>query len=166
MPSLKQLKCTIEKGADNTPLNEFGTKYHDGAVETFVRVPPKPTSFSVHLKSTGYIAPGLAMFVFMDGVSQCNRNRRGLVIPETVAASADAEIDFRVRQKEDKLENSKFIGREWSFQQLNIGKATASSQFLGFFSCSNSSSESNHKSRPRCPGRRGHHRSRRPSLPW
>lgn len=122
MPVLKQLRCSIEKGSDNIPLTEYETKYHDGFVETFVRVPADPISFSVHLTSNGYIAPGLAMFVYMDGIAQCNRNRRGLVIPEINIASTETEIDFRVRQKEDKLEGRKFIGREWSFAQLNRGE--------------------------------------------
>lgn len=63
------------------------------------------------------------MFVFMDGVAQCNRNRRGLVIPDEKTTSAQTEIDFRVRQKEDKFDDRRFIGREWSFAQLNTSES-------------------------------------------
>lgn len=121
MPALKQLTCTVETGADNIPLTEYKTEYADGFVETYIRVPSNEATFSIHLKSHGYIAPGLAMFVFMDGIPQCNRNRRGLTIPTASSKPFDTEIDFRVRQKEDRVDSRKFIGREWTFAQLNTG---------------------------------------------
>lgn len=122
MPSLKQLTCNIEKGTDNIPLTEYNTKYADGLVTSYVRVPSQSTTFSIHLTSSGYIAPGLAMFVFMDGVPQCNRNMRGLVIPDGTTAASETEIDFRVRQKEDKFDERRFIGRAWTFQGLNTSQ--------------------------------------------
>lgn len=75
----------------------------------------------MHLTSSGYIAPGLAMFVFADGVLQCNRNRVNLVVPSEDTKREETEIDFRVRQKEDKIGEGKWIGREWTFEELQTG---------------------------------------------
>lgn len=121
MPTLKQLTCQIERGPLNLPLREYNTKYADGFVETHIIVPTQPSPFSVHLTSDGYIAPGLAMFVYIDGVPQCNRNRRGLIAPTMDSKLLETNIDFRVRQKEDKVSDGKYIGREWSFEALNTG---------------------------------------------
>jgi hypothetical protein len=46
MPSLKDLNCSIELSDNQRVLQEFGTIYGDGFVETFVPVPGKPQSFS------------------------------------------------------------------------------------------------------------------------
>ena len=46
-----------------TALNEFNTRYADGMVETYLAVPEVATAFTVNLRSKGYIAPGIAMFV-------------------------------------------------------------------------------------------------------
>jgi hypothetical protein len=61
MPSLKDLDCSIELAADQKTLQEFGTTYADGLVETFVPVPCGESSFSIHLTSSKFIAPGIAM---------------------------------------------------------------------------------------------------------
>lgn len=62
MPLLKDLNCSIELADTGHPLQEFGNSYGDGFVETFVPVPRKPQSFSVHLTSEKFIAPGVAMY--------------------------------------------------------------------------------------------------------
>ena len=122
MPTLKQLTCQIELTESNRPLPEFGTTYSDGFVQTFVALPTtSSTPFSIHLTSKGYIAPGLAMFVYMDGVYQCNRNQQGLKLPTDTAKPGASEIDFRVRQKETKLDDGSYLGKEWRFEKLNIG---------------------------------------------
>ena len=64
MPTLKQLTCNVEWTGSSLPLQEYHTIYADGYVETFIAVPATPTTFSIHLRSHGYIAPGLAMFVY------------------------------------------------------------------------------------------------------
>lgn len=122
MPTLKQLTCTIEWAGSGVPLKEYSTAYSDGFVQTYVAIPPVSTAFNVHLKSNGYIAPGLAMFVYMDGVYQCNRNRRNLRIPDGTMPRKCTEVDFRVRQKEEKREDGSFLGKEWRFEKLNIGE--------------------------------------------
>ncbi|GAB7357041.1 hypothetical protein MBLNU459_g7864t1 [Dothideomycetes sp. NU459] len=105
MPTLKQVSCSIELQGTNVPLEEYGTRYGDGHVEAFVSVPTEEVGFSIHLTSERYIAPGLAMFVYIDGQYQCNRNRRGLVIPEKDTPPNHYQVDLRVRQKEDKQPN-------------------------------------------------------------
>lgn len=128
MPSLKQLSCSVELGSTNTKLTEYGTNYGDGHVTSYIAVPTEEVNFSVHLTSSGYIASGLAMFVYMDGQYQCNRNRRGLVVPGRRVSPEYYEVDLRVRQKETKQPDGSFLGRDWTFHGLNLGKLYGSSR--------------------------------------
>lgn len=123
MPILRQISCHIHLTDPlNTKLEERRTKYGDGFVETFVAVPDEPSEFCIALTSSGFIAPGISMFVFMDGQYQCNRNRRGLVIPGKGVPSFQTEVKFVVRQKEHKRADGKFVGRPWRFEKLNVGR--------------------------------------------
>lgn len=126
MPTLKQLTCHIERGSSNTPLREYSTKYGDGVVSTFVGIPSQPTTFSVHLMSSGFIAPGIAMFVYIDGEYQCNRNRRDLLRPGPDVDRQSTEVNLRVRQKEVKDGDGQFIAHAWKFEKLDIGISTQS----------------------------------------
>ena len=65
---------------------------------------------------------GLAMFVYMDGEYQCNRNRHNLKIPDGTTTSRQTEVNFRVRQKEAIQANGTFAGSQWKFRELNIGR--------------------------------------------
>lgn len=121
MPSLKDVNCAIELTESQHSLREFGTIYGDGFVETFVPVPSKPQSFSVHLTSNKFIAPGVAIFVYVDGVYQCNRNRQDLKLRKP--SDSRSLVDFRVRQKEEKQKDGSMIAREWTFDKLNIGQS-------------------------------------------
>jgi hypothetical protein len=121
MPKLNQLECSIEIGRTNTELTAYDSRYGDKTLECYVAVPTDDVNFSIHLTSTGYIAPGLAMFVYIDGQYQCNRNRVGLVVPNNDTSTEEYLIDFRARQKEEKVGSEHFIGRDWSFSPLNIG---------------------------------------------
>ena len=124
MPTLKQVTCSVE--CDNTVrLREHGTLYSDGFVSTYIVVPPQPTKFSIHVTSEGFIARGLAIYVFIDGVPQCNRNRTDLLYPCAGLKKSDYEVKFRIRQKEEKLADGKWVAREWTFADLNIGKITS-----------------------------------------
>ncbi|KAI9663602.1 MAG: hypothetical protein M1821_007092 [Bathelium mastoideum] len=123
MPSLNGITCQIELSGSDLPLREHQTSYGDGYVQTFVAVPSMRTGFSIHLTSQGYIAPGLGMFVFMDGLYQCNRYRHGLVVPSKDSPKHQTEVDLRVRQKEDSKGNGNFIGRDWTFEKLNTVSA-------------------------------------------
>ena len=121
MPTLKQITCHVEWSDSDLPLHEYQTIYADGFVETYVAVPPISTAFSVHLRSRGYIAPGLAMFVYMDGEYQCNRNRSNLKIPSEAKKSKQTEVDFKVRQKEELMPDGSFSGKQWKFESLRTG---------------------------------------------
>ncbi|KAH0558851.1 hypothetical protein GP486_004515, partial [Trichoglossum hirsutum] len=129
MPKLKQLLCSVEHVDSNVPFHEYGTSYGDGFVQTHIVVPAAPVRFTLHLTSTGYIAPGMAMFVFMDGVYQCNRNVDGLVPPGEGTERSQTEIDFLVRQKEQMLNDDMWLGREWSFEMFNIADSTIAPPF-------------------------------------
>ncbi|KAF2831510.1 hypothetical protein CC86DRAFT_314922, partial [Ophiobolus disseminans] len=121
MPHLKDLDCSIELSDSQRKLQEFGTNYGDGFVETFVPVPIKPQSFSIHLTSEKFIAPGISMYVFVDGVYQCNRNRQDLKLRK--ASDSRSLVDFRVRQKEEKQGDGSMIAREWKFEKLDTASA-------------------------------------------
>lgn len=121
MPHLKDLDCSIELSNDSRKLQEFGTTYGDGFVETFVPVPSKPQSFSIHLTSDNFIAPGISMYVFVDGVYQCNRNRQDLKLRK--GSDSRSLVDFRVRQKEEKQKDGSMIAREWKFEKLDTSES-------------------------------------------
>lgn len=123
MPTLKQITCNVEWTSSNAPLHEYQTIYADGFVETYVAVPPIPAQFSIHLRSHGYIAPGLAMFVYMDGEYQCNRNRSNLKTPSEARTWKQTEVDFQVRQREEVMPNGSFSGKQWKFELLRTGKS-------------------------------------------
>jgi hypothetical protein len=118
MPSLKDLNCVIELSESQQELRELGTIYGDGFVETFVPVPSKLQSFSIHLTSNKFIAPGIAIFVYVDGVYQCNRNRQNWKLRKP--SDSRSLVDFRVRQKEERQKDDSMIAREWAFDKLNI----------------------------------------------
>ncbi|EUC50961.1 hypothetical protein COCMIDRAFT_506 [Bipolaris oryzae ATCC 44560] len=121
MPSLKDLNCSIELSQPQHALPEYGTTYGDGFVETFVPVPHQPQSFSIHLTSNTFIAPGIAIFVYVDGVYQCNRNRQDIK-PRKPSGSRSL-VDFRVRQKEERQKDGSMIAREWTLDNLDITSA-------------------------------------------
>ena len=73
------------------------------------------------IRLTMTLLAGLAMFVYMDGEYQCNRNRRNLRIPDENTRPRQTEIDFRVRQKEELQPDGTFCGQQWKFRELNIG---------------------------------------------
>ncbi|KAI9709326.1 MAG: hypothetical protein M1820_003446 [Bogoriella megaspora] len=128
MPQLKQLNCQIELSGSDLPLREYHTRYGDGFVDTFVAIPAENAKFNIHLTSHGYIAPGLGIYVFIDGVYQCNRFRNDLVIPDGHSPAYATEVDFRVRQKEEPRGGGSFTGREWTFEKLNTVSADKASK--------------------------------------
>lgn len=121
MPTLKQITCSIQLGPSDTKLKEYGHRFTDGGVEAFVAVPDTKIPFNVRVTSSGYIAPGLAAYVFMDGQYQCNRNRQRLQLPAPGMSARDYEVDFRLRQKEEKTAEGTFVAREWTFAELRTG---------------------------------------------
>ncbi|EME49371.1 hypothetical protein DOTSEDRAFT_76701 [Dothistroma septosporum NZE10] len=123
MPTLKQITCSIQLGPTDTTLKEYGHRFTDGGVQAFVAVPATKIPFNVRVTSCGYIAPGLAAYVFMDGQYQCNRNRQRLQFPALGTSARDYEVDFRLRQKEDRTAEGTFVAREWTFAELKTDDA-------------------------------------------
>lgn len=124
MPTLKQLTCTVEWSASglSLPLQEHGTAYFDGLVETYIAIPAVSTPFAIRLRSDGYIAPGLSMFVYIDGEYQCNRGRNNLKIPSGTTQKHQTNVDFIVRQKEEVIPGGQFLGRQWMFGEPSRGQ--------------------------------------------
>ena len=133
MPRLKQIACTIDWAETNVPFSEYGTVYGDGVVETYIAVPAKPQPFTVHLKSHGHIAEGLATLIYIDGEYQCNRNRVNLKPFKKDQSKAETEVDFRLRQKEKTIGDGQFLGRDWRFDCHNVGEYQL--HFLIHWSC-------------------------------
>ena len=78
------------------------------------------------------------MFVYIDGVYQCNRNRHNLKIPAVATSRRQTEVSFRVRQKEERRWDGTFEGKQWTFEKVKIGMPgppTATHDYL-MFSCS------------------------------
>ena len=100
MPSLKQLTCHLKWTNSDIPLPEHHTAYADGYVQTYIPVPEVPTPFSIHLTSNGYIAHGLAMFVFIDGVRISGHH---FVVPDIV----DTMKGIPVQSKSNRFEDSR-----------------------------------------------------------
>ncbi|KAI5289509.1 hypothetical protein KEM55_008804 [Ascosphaera atra] len=59
------------------------------------------------------------MFVFIDGVYQCNRNRDDLD-KLFLAAPGSSGVNFRVRQKEEQVGGGGWVGRPWRFEPLRL----------------------------------------------
>ncbi|KAF3038461.1 hypothetical protein E8E12_002509 [Didymella heteroderae] len=121
MPLLKDLNCSIELSDGSGPLQELGTVYGDAFVETFVPVPKEHQTFTVHLSGRNFIAPGIAMYVFIDGVYQCNRNRQNMKLRKPL--DRRSLVDFKVRQKEERQKDGSMIAREWTFEKLDHASA-------------------------------------------
>ena len=123
MPPLRNLVCQVEwDSPDDLPLQEYKIAYRDGHVESYLAIPRNPTRFAIHLTSHGYIAPGLAMYVYINGEYQCNRNRHRLRIPAEGVAREDCEVDFRLRQKEHSGPDGIWKGEQWRFEKVTQGK--------------------------------------------
>lgn len=121
MTKLKKLLCQVLWADTGTPFREYATCYGDGVVETFIIVPDKPQIFTIRLTSTDFIYEGLSAAIFMDGHYQCNRNRVNLLPAKNKPARDRTEISFLFRQKETSLGGGMFMGREWRFDDHNIG---------------------------------------------
>lgn len=126
MPSLRDLHCSITLSKVNSKLQEFSPTYNDGSVECFVAVPNKAQPFAINLTSSNFIAPGVAMYVFIDGVYQCNRNRQDLKLRKP--PDRKALVDFCVRQKEERQKRGGMIAKEWRVEGLDVGKLSLTSQ--------------------------------------
>lgn len=126
MPKLKKLVCQVLWADTGTPFREYATCYGDGVVETWIVVPEKPQIFTIRLTSTDFIYEGLTAAVFMDGHYQCNRSRVNLLPAKKGVPRDRTKINFLFRQKEKSLGDGMFMGREWRFDDHNIGNLNTS----------------------------------------
>ena len=60
------------------------------------------------------------MYVFIDGVYQCNRNRQNMKLRKPL--DRRSLVDFKVRQKEERQKDGSMIAREWTFEELDHGE--------------------------------------------
>lgn len=123
MPTLGHLTCNILLPPTDTPLPEYKRKYLDSSVSVYVPVPDIPVlevapAFNIYLSSDAWLAPGLAVFVYIDGVYQCNRSRR-----TSSDGPSRGAVEVRLRQKEEKVAGGlgDFVGREWRWVALDVG---------------------------------------------
>ena len=56
----------------------------------------------------------------MDGEYQCNRNKRNLDFVDQSGSNQQAEVDFKVRQKEILCQTGRIQGRPWQFEKLGV----------------------------------------------
>jgi hypothetical protein len=103
MPTCNKISGAIILPPTDTPLPEYHRRYLDSSVSVYVPVPDIPIlhaapSFNIQLWTDGYIAPGLAMFVYIDGRYQCNRSKR-MPPPGLGRGDGNGGIEMRVRQK-------------------------------------------------------------------
>jgi len=127
MPTCNKVSCAILLPPTDTPLPEYHRRYLDSSVSVYVPVPDVPIlhaapSFNIQLWTDGYIAPGLAMFVYIDGRYQCNRSKR-MPPPGSATGNGGSGVEMRVRQKVVKVAGGggDFVGREWRWVELDVG---------------------------------------------
>jgi hypothetical protein len=122
MPSYLDLDCHVQYAGSNIPFHEHETVYGNRVVETYIAVPDKPTPFNIRLTSSAFIHEGLAAVVFMDGTYQANRNRVNLIPSKKGVPKDRTLINFLLRQKEISRGDCLYYGRDWRFDNHNIGK--------------------------------------------
>ena len=121
MPTLGGLACYVQWADTNQPFQEYNTTYGDGIVETYIAIPDKPQPFNIRVTSNKFMCEGLAAVVYIDGAYQCNRNRVNLVYSKPGLPRERTEIDFLLRQKETPIKDGSYLGRQWRFDDHNIG---------------------------------------------
>lgn len=122
MPTDHFITCRVELA--EVPFPEHKKVRRDRSVKCYIATPETDHPFTIHVTSRDPNGQGLAVFVFIDGVYQCNRNAP----IDTKASKSGIAAEFRLRQKEEKMSDGSFIGREWSFAQLIEGKADCGCQ--------------------------------------
>jgi hypothetical protein len=115
MPSLGSLSCQIIVANGSHSFREYGTTYHNSAVETYIVIPSRRLPFHISLKADAYIAPGLAAFIFIDGKYQANRNQRGFT------AMSKTKFNLLFTGGEHSEANETFKKTDWWFDDVNFG---------------------------------------------
>jgi hypothetical protein len=115
MPALGHLECHLELEPGGIQFDEYRIQYSNSAVKSYVVVPGHSSTFSIVLNVEGYIAPGLSVYVFMDGVFQVSKNKA------TGGRNAKKGIQLRFSQREQHITNERVIARDWRFEKFNVG---------------------------------------------
>ncbi|PVH98128.1 hypothetical protein DM02DRAFT_630500 [Periconia macrospinosa] len=117
MPSLRNLHCSITLPEFDMVLPEGKTTCDEPIVRTHITVPPaRPLPFEVRLTSSKYIAPGLSMYVFINGEYQCKLEKTGMELLRGALCETQSLVDFRVRQRLVYLEDGSIVPTEMMFE--------------------------------------------------
>jgi hypothetical protein len=118
MPTSNHVSCTVRlANSFDEPVPEYATTYSDCAVSTYIAIPQHRIWFEIHLDSDGYIAPGLAAFVYIDGNYVGNKNTVGF----TPGIEHQLHLVFDgFEELSDGGEN--VTKRNWWFEEFNVGK--------------------------------------------
>lgn len=128
------MTCWLEAGPLLTRQREYDTEYKDNTVECFVSIPdadtlmsqptpsliqlPRASEFRVRLVVDRYTAPGLAVFLRIDGVVVGNKNKNGFTIEKFGGKG------FTFEKNEKVISGGEFIsGTPLDFGNLQIGKS-------------------------------------------
>lgn len=125
MPKLNGFESYIKLAGSGLRLKEYDTFWASNVVECFVAIPNQRAAFAIYLSCNAYFSPGIAAYIFIDGVYQCNRMRR-LLPPVTKPDGTveNSQVDLTFKAKEHYLDGQRQISHPWSFEKLNIGVLT------------------------------------------
>ncbi|GAM84193.1 hypothetical protein ANO11243_021860 [Dothideomycetidae sp. 11243] len=119
MPDLNCMRCTIEIGPNHEAVQELGVSYSNQRVQCYVGVPNTDVAFCIRFETSSYISPGLAVFVFIDGQYQANRNFTRPPLQLVSSSTVNHKIDECIRQKEEfRTKSDLMIGRAWHFSKI------------------------------------------------
>ena len=120
MPTLNHVTSTVRlANALDEPVPEYATAYSDRAVSAYIAIPQHRSWFEIHLDSDGYVAPGLAAFVYVDGTYAGNKNAVGFA-PRR-ANCLRLVFDGFEELAED---GGSVTKRNWWFEEFNIGECS------------------------------------------
>jgi hypothetical protein len=118
MPTLNHITCTVQlANALDDSVPEYATAYGNGIVSAYIAVPQHRTWFEIHLESDGYVAPGLAAFVYVDGTYVGNKN--------TVSLSQTEEHQLQLvfdGFEELSDDGGNVTRRGWWFEEFIVGE--------------------------------------------
>jgi hypothetical protein len=133
MPILNDLECHIKPFESSIPFKELDTRFRGRSATTLVQALGTITRFCITIKSTKYISSGLGVFIYIDGVYQCNRLKLELKIP-CAGEAFDVDksgINFVLSQAESHLYDESlpnggaaFRVRPWQFGPLHSSKSS------------------------------------------
>jgi hypothetical protein len=120
MPTLNHITCTVHLAtALDGPAPEYATTYGDGTVSTHIAIPQHRSWFEIHLDSDGYVAPGLAAFVYVDGTYAGNKDTAGF------AVGGGNRLRLVFDGFEELAEDGESVmRRSWWFEEFSVGRCS------------------------------------------